>query len=49
MDKKEFKELFKELCKSDEIILSINYSNDGYQYLRLLIDNEIIFDEQIDK
>lgn len=49
MDKNEFKEMLKELCKSGEIELSISYSNDGYQYLRLLIDNETIFDEQIDK
>ena len=49
MDKNEFKELLKELCRSGEIKLSISYSNDGYQYLQLLIDNEKIFDEQIDK
>ena len=49
MDKKEFKETFKELCQSKEISISIEWQNDGYQYFVLKIDNEIIFEEQIKK
>lgn len=49
MNKEEFKELFKQLCKSKEIDMSIVWQHDGYQYFRLKIDNEIIFEEQIEK
>ena len=49
MTRKEFKRIFKELCKSGEIKISLEPHNDGYQWLTLKIDDEIIFEEYIEK
>ena len=49
MNKQEFKKMFKELFKSGEISLSVEWSNDGYQHICLYTDNERIVDTYIDK
>ena len=49
VSKEEFKQLFKELCKSGEIAISLEPHNDGYQWLTLKVDGEIICEDYIKK
>ena len=49
VNREEFKQIFKELCKSGEIRLSLDPHNDGYQWLTFKIDNETIYEDYIDK
>lgn len=49
MCKEEFKKLFKELCMSEELALSLEPHNDGYQWLTLKVDGEIIYEDYIEK
>jgi len=49
MCKEEFKKLFKELCKSGEIAISLEPHNDGYQWLTFKVDGEIIYEDFIEK
>lgn len=49
MNKEEFKKMFKELCKSREIDFSVEWHNDRNQYLVIKVDNEMVFEECIEK
>ena len=49
VSKEEFKQVFKELCKSGEIAISLEPHNDGYQWLVFKIDDEIICEDYIEK
>lgn len=44
MSKEEFKNLFKELCKTEEISFKIEQSNDGYNYLRIYVDGQLVIE-----
>lgn len=49
MTKEEFKQMLRELCKSGEIRITLEPHNDGYQWLTLKIDDEIIYEDYIEK
>lgn len=49
MSKDEFKRIFRELCETEEIAFRVESSNDGYKYLRIYVDGQLITENIIYK
>lgn len=48
MNKNEFKKMLKELFRSGEISVSLEYHHSRKQSLVIKIDNEVMFEDEID-